>query len=134
MSTWRRRSSFLLDAQNNVNAAEATLSAVLGFQNLQSFQLVEDSTPITQPPDNVDDLISSAFTMRPEILALEFQSQSAQRFQRAERDLLFPDIRALGVVGDHSCAEPRDLQLVWRGRCKRRHSGVQWLPVYRESP
>ena len=37
--------------------------------------------------------------MRPEILALEFQSQSAQRFQRAERDLLLPDIRALGVVG-----------------------------------
>jgi outer membrane protein len=89
----------LLDAQNNVNAAETTLSAVLGFQSLQSFQLVEDSTPITQPPDNVDDLITSAFTMRPEILALEFQSQSAQRFQRAERDLLLPDIRALGVVG-----------------------------------
>jgi outer membrane protein len=89
----------LLDAQNNVNAAETTLSAVLGFQSLQSLQLVEDSTPITQPPDNVDDLITSAFTMRPEILALEFQSQSAQRFQRAERDLLLPDIRALGVVG-----------------------------------
>jgi outer membrane protein len=89
----------LLDAQNNVNAAETTLSAVLGFQSLQSFQLVEDSTPITQPPDNVDDLITSAFTMRPEILALEFQSQSAQRFQRAERDLLLPDIRALGIVG-----------------------------------
>ena len=89
----------LLDAQNNVNAAETTLSAVLGFQSLQSFQLVEDSTPIAQPPENVDDLITSAFTMRPEILALEFQSQSAHRFQRAERDLLLPDIRALGVVG-----------------------------------
>jgi outer membrane protein len=34
----------LLDAQNNVSAAETTLSAVLGFQSLQSFQLVEDST------------------------------------------------------------------------------------------
>ena len=122
----------LLDAQNNVNAAQTTLSAVLGFQNLQNFQLVEDSTPIIQPPDNVDDLITSAFTMRPEILALEFQSQSAQRFQKAERDLLFPDIRALGVVGDHSRAQSRDFQLVWRGRCKRRHPGVQWLPVYRE--
>jgi outer membrane protein len=96
----------LLDAQNNVNAAETTLSAVLGFQNLQSFQLVEDSTPIIQPPDNVDDLITSAFTMRPEILALEFQSQSAQRFQRAERDLLFPDIRALGVVGVTPVRDP----------------------------
>ena len=36
----------LLDAENNVNAAQATLSAVLGFRNLQSFQLVEDTTEI----------------------------------------------------------------------------------------
>ncbi len=32
----------LLDAQNNENAAYATLSMVLGFPNLQTFQLVED--------------------------------------------------------------------------------------------
>ena len=96
----------LLDAQNNVNAAEASLSAVLGSQSLQNFQLVEDTTPIAAPPDNVDDLISTAFTMRPEILSLEFQSESAQRFQKAERDLLFPDIRALGVVGDTPIRNP----------------------------
>jgi len=96
----------LLDAQNSVNAAQTILSAVLGFENLQNFQLVEDSTPIVPPPDNVADLITSAFTMRPEILALEFQTQSAQKFQKAERDLLFPDIRALGVVGDTPVRNP----------------------------
>lgn len=96
----------LLDAENNVNAAEAALSAVLGFPSLQNFQLANDSTPLVQPPDNVDDLISSAFTMRPEILALEFQSESAQRFQKAERDLLLPDIRAMGVVGDTPVRNP----------------------------
>jgi outer membrane protein len=96
----------LLDAENNVNAAQATLSAVLGFQNLQNFQLVEDTTEIATPPDNIDDLITTAFTMRPEILALEFQSESAQKFQKAERDLLFPDIRALGVVGDTPVRNP----------------------------
>ncbi|HET6177570.1 MAG TPA: TolC family protein [Candidatus Sulfotelmatobacter sp.] len=96
----------LLDAENNVNAAQASLSAVLGFQSLQSFQLVEDTSPAVPPPDNVDDLISTAFTSRPEILALEFQSESAQRFQKAERDLLFPDIRALGVVGDTPVRNP----------------------------
>ena len=90
----------LLDAQNNENAAFAALSAVLGFSNLQSFQLVDDSTPAPAPPANVDDLISTALAVRPEILALEFQSESAAKFQKAERDLLFPDIRALGVVGD----------------------------------
>ena len=96
----------LLDAQNNLNAAHASLSAVLGFQNLQNFQLVEDTTPVVPPPDNVDDLITTAFTMRPEILALEFQSQSAQRFQKAERDLLFPNISALGAVGDTPVRNP----------------------------
>jgi outer membrane protein len=96
----------LLDAQNNLNAAQASLSAVLGFQNLQNFQLTEDTSPLTQPPDNVDDLISIAFSMRPEILSLEFQTESAQRFQKAERDLLLPDIQALGVVGDTPVRNP----------------------------
>lgn len=96
----------LLDAQNNLNAAQASLSAILGFSSLQSFQLAEDSSPVISPPDNVEDLISAAFTQRPEILALEFQSESAQRFQKAERDLLFPDINALGAVGDTPVRNP----------------------------
>jgi outer membrane protein len=96
----------LLDAQNNVNAALASLSAILGFQSLQNFQLAEDTSTLKPPQDNVNDLISTAFTMRPEILSLEFQTESAQRFQRAERDLLLPDIRALGVVGDTPVRNP----------------------------
>ena len=96
----------LVDAQNNLSAAEASLSAVLGYTSLQNFQLVEDIAPLVAPPDNIDDLINTAFTMRPEILALEFQSEAAQRFQKAERDLLFPDIRALGVVGDTPVRNP----------------------------
>lgn len=96
----------LLDAQNNENATLASLSAVLGFANLQSFQLVEDAAPSAPPPGNVDDLISTALTVRPEILALEFQSESTRKFQTAERDLLFPDIRAVGVVGDTPVRNP----------------------------
>ena len=90
----------LLDAQNNANAAFATLSMVLGFSSLQDFQLVEDTNPLAPPPGNVDDLISQAFSDRPEILSLQFQYQSARKFQTAERDLLFPTIRAMGAVGD----------------------------------
>ncbi len=96
----------LLDAQTNVNAALASLSAVLGFQSLQNFQLAEDTSAIAAPSDNVDQLIATAFSMRPEILALEFQSDSAQRFHNAERDLLFPNIQALGVVGDTPVRNP----------------------------
>ncbi len=90
----------LLDAQNNENAARATLSMLLGFSSLQDFQLVEETGPLAPPPGNVDDLIAQAFSARPEILSLQFQYQSAKKFQTAERDLLFPSIRALGAVGD----------------------------------
>jgi outer membrane protein len=96
----------LLDAQNNENAAYATLSMVLGFPNLQAFQLVEDTNPMTPPPGNVDDLIAQAFSARPEILSLQFQYQAAKKFQLAERDLLFPNIRALAAIGDTPVGNP----------------------------
>jgi outer membrane protein len=73
---------------------------------VQDFQLVEDTTAITAPAANVDDLISEALAMRPEILALGFQYQSAQKFQAAERDLFLPTIQAVGVVGDTPVRDP----------------------------
>jgi outer membrane protein len=90
----------LLDARNNEDAAFASLSMVLGFSNLQNLQLIEETSPLIPPPGNVDDLIAQAFSDRPEILSLQFQYQSARKFQTAERDLLFPSIRAIGAVGD----------------------------------
>jgi len=96
----------VLDAQNNENAALAALSAVLGYSGLQDFQLVEDMTAITAPPGNVDDLIAEALAMRPEMLALGFQYQSAQKFQTAEHDLFLPTIEAVGVVGDTPVRNP----------------------------
>jgi outer membrane protein len=96
----------LLDAQNNQNAAFATLSMLLGLSNVQDFQLVEERGPLTPPPANVDDLISQAFSARPEILSLQFQYESARKFQTAERDLLFPTIRAIGAVGDTPVGNP----------------------------
>jgi len=96
----------LLDTENNQSAALANLSTVLGYSTLQDLQLVEDTAPITSPPGNVDDLISEAFANRPEILALGFQYQSAQKFHSAERDLFLPTIRAVGVVGDTPVRNP----------------------------
>src|SRR5579864_1760691 len=89
----------LLDAQSNEEAAQATLSMVLGFPNVQTFTLSDDTSPSAAPPANVDDLISQAFSSRPELRSLQFQYQSATKFQKAERDLLFPSIRATGAVG-----------------------------------
>src|ERR1039458_235898 len=96
----------VLDAQSNENGALATLSMILGYSKTREFQLVEDTTAISSLPSNVDDLISQAFAMRPEILSLEFQEQSAQKFHIAERDLLLPNIRAVGAVGDTPVRDP----------------------------
>ncbi len=96
----------LLDAQNNQDASFATLSMVLGFPTLQKLTLVEETSALAPPSSNVDDLISQAFTSRPEILSLQFQYQSAKKFQTAERDLLFPTIRAVGAVGDTPLGNP----------------------------
>ena len=89
----------LLEAQSNEDTAQATLSMVLGFSNVQTFTLSDDTSPAAAPPGNVNDLISQAFSSRPEIRSLQFQYQSATKFQKAERDLLFPSIRATGAVG-----------------------------------
>jgi outer membrane protein len=97
----------LLDAQNNDSATQATLSMVLGFPALHVFQLVDDNGQPAPPPDNVEGLISQALSMRPEIRSLQFQYQSAKKFQIAERDLLFPSIRAIGAVGDTPVGDPQ---------------------------
>lgn len=96
----------LLDAQNNESASLATLSMVLGYPKIQSFQLVEETGSTVLPPGNVDDLISQAFTARPEILSLDFQYESSQKFQKAQRDSLLPSIRAVGAVGDTPVRNP----------------------------
>jgi len=61
--------------------------------------LVEDTEAINAPPANIDALITEALAKRPELLALDYQYQAAQKLRTAERDLLLPSIRALGAVG-----------------------------------
>jgi outer membrane protein len=89
----------LLDAQNNEQSALASLSAILGYSNLQGFALVENVEPLNPPSSNIDALIADAFAKRPELLALNYQYRSQQKLHLAERDQLFPTISALGAVG-----------------------------------
>jgi outer membrane protein len=89
----------LLEAQNNYQTSLAALSAILGYSDEQNFQLVEESAPVTQPVADVAPLIQQALQQRPEIKALQFQVESAQKFGSAEHDLVRPTVNALGVVG-----------------------------------
>lgn len=90
----------LLDAQNNYQASLSQLSQILGYTGQQQFELVDTEPELNPPTDNVSELQDEAFSNRPEIAAQSYEYQAAQRFQKAERDELFPTVSALGVVGD----------------------------------
>ncbi len=89
----------LLEAQNNYQTSLAVLSAILGYPDEKNFQLVEETAPITQPVADVAPLIQQSLQQRPEIKAMQFEVESAQKFGSAEHDLVRPTINALGVVG-----------------------------------
>jgi outer membrane protein len=89
----------LLDAQNNERGAQATLAALLGYVIPWEFDVVDESGATGAPPANLDELIQQAFTSRPELQAINFQYQSAEKLKYAERDSLFPTISALGAAG-----------------------------------
>jgi outer membrane protein len=96
-----------LDALNNEKASLASLSAILGYPSLEQFQLVDDTTALKAPPADVDSLVADAFAHRPEILALEFESESAQRVHQANRDQNLPTISAVAAFGDSPVRDDR---------------------------
>jgi outer membrane protein len=96
-----------LDALNNDKSALANLSAILGYPTLESFVLASDTEPLTPPPADVDPLITDAFAKRPEILALEFESESAEKIHQADRDESLPTISALAAYGDSPVRDDR---------------------------
>lgn len=88
-----------LDAQNNVDSTLAALTAVLGFDKQVNYELTEENTQLPSPPPDVDVLVNTAMQQRPDLQALTFDQQAAEKFRRAQRDQLFPTISALGMMG-----------------------------------
>jgi outer membrane protein len=90
----------LLDAQNNVDSTSAALTAVLGFDKNIRYELMEDNSQAPPPPPpDVDVLINTALRQRPDLQALTYNQQAAEKFRRAQRDQLLPTISALGIAG-----------------------------------
>jgi len=96
-----------LDALNNDKAAMTALSAILGYSTLETFELVNDGAPVAAPPVEVEPLIAQAFSTRPEILAMEFQSESEDKLHKAAHDQSYPTISALGAFGDSPVRDDR---------------------------
>jgi outer membrane protein len=88
----------LLQAQNDLQASFAQLSAALGFSDQQTFNLTDTPLPPAPLPD-VSDLIQQALKNRPELVSGRLDLSSAQSYATAERDLYLPTISAVGAAG-----------------------------------
>jgi outer membrane protein len=88
-----------LDAENNVNSTIAALTAILGFDKQITYELTEEDTQLPPPPPDVDVLINTAMQQRPDLQALTYGQQAAEKFRRAQREQLLPTISALGIAG-----------------------------------
>jgi outer membrane protein len=91
----------LLDAENRKSEAFSSLNSILGYEKQHAFLLIDETGgPVTQPPANVDDLVTQAFQSRPDLVAIDDQTQAAEKFRRAEHELYRPTISSLATVGD----------------------------------
>lgn len=94
-----RAKLLLLDAQNNYDASLSTLSAILGYPDRQDFAAVEPAEQIAPPAPDAVPLIQQALEQRPEVHSLADEVSAATKFSKAEHDLWWPTVSALGVVG-----------------------------------
>ena len=88
-----------LDAQSNVDSTLAALTAVLGFDKQVGYELAEEDTQLPPPPPDVEVLTNTALRQRPDLQAVTYDQQAAEKFRRAQHGLLFPTIGALGIAG-----------------------------------
>jgi outer membrane protein len=88
----------LLRAQDAVQSSLADLTRALGTDQPMNYQLIEEPLP-PGPPDRPDQLVTEAFTNRPEIESFRFARDAAIRFAEAEKDLSRPTMSMLGTVG-----------------------------------
>lgn len=88
-----------LDAQNQYDAATASLNEVLGTTDDTPMHLIDDPAPPEPVAASPDAVIAMALKQRPDLLALRLTHDADVRFARAQRDQLLPTISGLGVVG-----------------------------------
>lgn len=94
----------LAQAKNNVQAAEAELSAALGVPAPTEYTLQDEPAP-ADVSTNVNAWIDEAMKDRPELKDLRLQQQSADRFAKAEHALKYPTVSVAGTAGFAPVAE-----------------------------
>jgi outer membrane protein len=104
-----------LDAQNNLDAAKAALTAVLGYDTPMDFKLIDEAGALPTLPSDPDALVAQAIQNRPDLQSLRFSEQAALKFSKAQREQLLPTFSALGTVGGTPVGSPQYFTTNWYG-------------------
>lgn len=101
-----RAKLLILDSESSYEASLSTLSAILGYPDKQDFKVMENAKEVTPPAGDPAPLIQQAIQLRPEIRSLRNEVTAAEKFGRAEHDLWWPTVTAMGVVGGAPVRDP----------------------------
>ena len=104
-----------LDAQNQYDAAMASLNEILGTTNDDQYELIDDTTPPEPIAPSADGVIAMALQQRPDLLALKATHDADVRFAKAQRDQLLPTISGLGDLGYTPVAPSQYFSTKWYG-------------------
>jgi outer membrane protein len=104
-----------LDAQNNLDAAKASLDALLGYDRPRDYKLVPGPDTLAALPPDVAPLIASAIQNRPDLQSLQWNERAARKYSRAQHEQLLPTISALGTVGKTSVGSSQYFPTSWYG-------------------
>ncbi|HTI73141.1 MAG TPA: TolC family protein [Candidatus Limnocylindria bacterium] len=86
-------------ATNDLQAAFARLSNLLGYREAKTFALTDvDST--TNSLGEASPFIQAALAHRPDLARLRDERDAALKFAKAEQALFYPTVSAFGTVGD----------------------------------
>jgi len=88
----------LSKAQNDLQAAFAQLTTLMGLRESRSYVLAEQPLP-SELSTNVSDFVQAALLSRPDVLSLRNQREAALKFARGERAMRYPTISAVGSAG-----------------------------------
>jgi outer membrane protein len=88
-----------LDAQNNADAAMASLAEVLGLDHPAHYTPVDNTKSNPPPPPDEQALLAIALKERPDLQSLDLERQAQQKSSRAQADQRLPTLTAIGTVG-----------------------------------
>ena len=104
-----------LNARNDLDAARAALSAVLGYDRQMDIRLVDDEATLPPLPADSAILIAQAMQNRPDLQSLKYSEQAAQKFSRAQHEQILPTISAMGVAGGTPVGSSQYFTSDWYG-------------------